>query len=523
LVQLEGVETKVDFTGNLHEAIKLCPVSRPRDPQRWAFILDAPRPDASYSVHNNSLNNLLRGLNERVFYTDNNRTQPVQPGEAAFTMLKYFQQDFRSHHIDAWTLEQVRDSYTGSQFTRYSKAYDSLALEPLSKRDARVSTFVKCEKINFSAKADPAPRVIQPRDPRFNLSFGKWIKPMEHKIYRQLGKLYKYPCVAKGFDMFQMGDIMAKKWGEFRNPCGVGLDASRFDQHCSVQALQWTHSVYKRFNNDPDFARHLDMLLVNRGHGSCKDGYVKYQVEGRRMSGDMDTALGNCVLMVGMTYSLCRLLNIRHEVMDNGDDIVVIMERTDEARFRSHVADWYTDLGFKMKVEDTVYDLEKVEFCQMRPVFDGVRWRMVRNINSLAKDLVCCTNVRQIDSWIKAVGTGGYSLTKGIPVQSTFHQWLSGFGSRSKVSNWKAFQSHWTKAFGAKFDYGVAEEISPEARNSFERAFDVSVGQQIALEAMYCSLKDGQRAGPLGINERTTIQLDCLTKHHTNFGHIFET
>jgi hypothetical protein len=77
----------------------------------------------------------------------------------------------------------------------------SLAAKPLSRDDASVATFIKCEKINFHAKADPAPRIIQPRDPRFNAAIGVYIKPLEKLIYKNLGKLYKYPCVAKGFDV----------------------------------------------------------------------------------------------------------------------------------------------------------------------------------------------------------------------------------------------------------------------------------------------------------------------------------
>ncbi len=244
LIRLEGVETKVDFTGCLHPNIQVKSVSRPRDPQRWAFTLDAPRPENGFSVHNNSLNNLLRGLNERVFYTDNNGTEPLVPLDDAFSRLDGFVKDVRTCKLRPWTLEQLVDSYQGSQRTRYQQAADSLALLPLSDRDCIVSTFVKCEKINFNAKVDPAPRVIQPRNPRFNAAIGKYIKPLEKIIYKDLGQLYKYPCVAKGFDVYQTGSIIHSKWSMFKQPCAISLDASRFDQHCSVAALQWSHSFY---------------------------------------------------------------------------------------------------------------------------------------------------------------------------------------------------------------------------------------------------------------------------------------
>lgn len=517
ITRLEGVETKVDFADNLHPNIKLGSVSQPRDPQRWAFALDAPRPENGFSVHNNSLNNLLRGLNERVFYTDNKRTGPVQPVADAFDALTTFERDFRATTLTPWTLEEFSNSYTGSQYTRYKKAADSLALMPLSKGDCNVSTFVKCEKINFSIKDDPAPRVIQPRNPRFNAAIGRFVKPLEHLVYKRLGRLYQLPCVAKGFDVYQTGDIMHSKWQLFRNPCAISLDASRFDQHCSVQALKWSHKIYSKFCDDPEFTWMLSLMLKNKGHGTCKDGYVKYQVDGRRMSGDMDTALGNCLLMVAMVYSLCTSLGIKHEVMDNGDDVVVICDQSDELQLRDAVDAWFTRLGFKMKVEPTVYALEHIEFCQMHPVFDGKEWRMVRNLIALSKDLVCTTNQQQIRQWLQAIGEGGISLTSGLPVYQSFYSWLVRMGDpkRNKTKRWKLFTSSGFFRLSRLVNRGPTS-ISPEARESFERAFNMPFSQQLAIEDMYGSLSEG----PLGINH---TNFNCLSSFDQHSSFLFQT
>lgn len=499
------METQVDFTASLHPNIQVGEVSQPRDPQRCAFVVDAPRPYNGFSVHNNSLNNLLRGLNERVFYTDNNRTEPLRPLNGQFNLLDSVFEDLHVHKVHPWTLAQVRDSYTGSQLTRYSRAYDSLTVEPLSKRDYRVATFVKCEKINFAAKDDPAPRIIQPRTPRFNLEIGKFIKPLEPMLYKFLGDLYQYPAVAKGFDVYQIGDLFNSKWNLFQSPCAIGMDASRFDQHCSKEALQWTHDLYRKYISDPQFDRLLDAMLVNNGYASCKDGKVKYQVEGRRMSGDMDTALGNCVLMVSMVYCLCKTLGIRHEVMDNGDDLCIIMESVDEEKFRAAVPLWFSSLGFKMKVEPSVYILEQIEFCQMHPVFDGSKWRVVRNPICLAKDLVCISGQTMIAPWLKAIGDGGLSLTAGIPVYQAFYAWLQRFGGRSnKVKFSKQYQSSGFFRMAQRVVQGGMQEVTTEARESFSRAFGYQFGLQVALEGMYDSLGKG----PL---ENNYIHSNCLT------------
>lgn len=87
-------------------------------------------------------------------------------------------------------LEDFPALYLGRKRTIYQKAVDSLTERPLSRKDGYLSTFLKAEKINFSKKPDPAPRVIQPRPPRYNAVVGVYLKPLEHPVYRALGKMH---------------------------------------------------------------------------------------------------------------------------------------------------------------------------------------------------------------------------------------------------------------------------------------------------------------------------------------------
>jgi len=513
-----GVETVTDVSLVLHPAIKVKSVARPRDPQRKIWGIDAPRPLADYGVHNNSINNLKRGLNERVFYTDNKCTRPRQCEKGRFSTLDV--SDLRGFKIKPWTMEEVVNSYSGRQQERYRKAMESIYTEPLSSRDAKVATFLKAEKINFAVKKDPAPRVIQPRDPRFNICFAKFIKPMEPLIYKALGRLYRYPCVAKGFNAMQTGDIMHKKWMVFKDPVCVGLDASRFDQHVSVEALKFTHKIYRKFCNDPEFCRLLDMMYVNKGVGSCKDGRAYYKVQGCRMSGDMDTALGNCVLMVLMTYVLCKTLGIDHELMDNGDDCVVIFEREHELEFRAAVDSYYGSLGFTMKVEPTVDVLEQVEFCQTHPVFDGTSWRMVRNPVAIAKDMVSVIDWTSLPLWYRAIGDCGKSLTWGIPIFYAFYTWLSRCGVASNVDKHPLFRCGMVNLATGMSDKKI--EVSPQARLSFCCAFGIEPDMQVAIEQMYLTLStpalgklsefENQTNHPEWYAQAETTAYKCLTQ-----------
>nr|AXN55936.1 putative replicase [Red clover umbravirus] len=478
-----GEDTSVKFQ-NLHPSIEVIQAAKPRPTQRISYQIDVVRPLGDFGVHNNSLVNLARGINERVFYTDNARNEPLTPS-VPFPSIE----GLKSFRVHPWTMEQVVESYTGSQKTRYQNALDSILSCPLNPRDARVKTFVKAEKINFTAKPDPAPRVIQPRDPRFNIMFAKYIKPLEPLLYKALGRLYKYPAVAKGFNAVETGEIIAKKWQLFKDPVVVGLDASRFDQHVSVEALKFTHAIYRRYVKSREFNNLLQMMYTNRGLGSAKDGFIRYKVKGRRMSGDMDTALGNCVLMVLLTRNLCNSLHIPHELFDNGDDCIVFFDKCHLEKFNSAVKPYFADLGFKMKVEAPVEVLEKIEFCQTQPIYDGEKWRTVRSISSISKDCASVIDWDQLEGWWDAIAQSGLAVCGGIPIYTSFYRWLARAGkSGTKCQAHPLWKNEGLNWYRMGMDLSQEVTVSAQSRLSFHSGFGIPPAMQVALENLYDSL-----------------------------------
>jgi hypothetical protein len=192
------------------------------------------------------------------------------------------------------------------------------------------------------------------------------------------------------------------------------------------------------------------------------------------------------------------------------------MDRSDVAAFTAAVPEWYGKLGFTMKIEDPVFVLEHVEFCQMHPVYDGIEWRMVRNLNALTKDLVCTTNQQQVDKWVGAIGDGGLSLTAGLPIYQPFYEWLQKFGKDGRFNNtakWKLYQSSGFFRLSSLVHRSPCP-IRVEARESFERAFGIGFAQQQALEWVYGQLS----TGPLGINH---TDFNCLQENSINSPFLF--
>lgn len=433
---------------------------------------------------------------ERVYYVEDAQkslTPAPRPAPGKFQEMKYLARRVASivgPHTPILR-EDFPELYQGRKKTVYANAVESLGLVPLSTRDSYLKTFVKAEKINFSAKPDPAPRVIQPRDPRFNVEVGKYLKPVEHHIYRALDKIWGGPTVMKGYTVDEVGHIIGCAWGQFRKPVAVGFDMKRFDQHVSVDALRFEHSIYSRIFHSPELDQLLSWQIYNIGSGFASDGMIKYRVEGCRMSGDMNTALGNCILACCIVKHITKGLKAR--LINNGDDCVLITEETNLAQVGKCLTQWL-DFGFQCISEPPCFDIEEIEFCQMKPVYINGDYRMVRNPHiSLAKDsysIVPWNNTKSARKWASAVGQCGLALTSGIPLVQNYYAALL------RNSNIEAGGVMESTAFASGF-YLLAKRslgrgfvaTSEESRYSFYRAFGISPDAQVALEAHYDSLE----------------------------------
>lgn len=459
-------------------------------------------PPNHYLVHNSSLNNLARGVLTRVFYVKGQ--EPPRPRAGIYRdRLGYFSKILfrRFSSTTAVSRQEFVEFYHGRRKTVYQNAADSLLASSVSRRDARIKAFVKAEFINSDDKPDPDPRVISPRDPRYNVEVGKFLRPVEHQIYGAIASIFGSPTVLKGFNSPQTGKVIADKWARFRTPIAIGLDASRFDQHVSQEALRWEHSVYNGIFRSPELARLLSWQLENKVVGHCRDGKLKYTTDGCRMSGDMNTALGNCLIMCALVHAYAKHVGVSIELINNGDDCVIFLEASSERKFSVGLSEWFLEMGFSMKVEKPVHDMEKIEFCQTHPVHVDGTWLMVRNFpKGLAKD---CLSLKDLSSpsvckaWLKAVGEGGLSLTGGVPVYQEFYSCL--IRSSSLIRAVRARQNSSRRGdVKIELEGGLAwlsrgmerqySNVSDQTRYSFWLAFGVTPDAQIALEDFYSKM-----------------------------------
>lgn len=458
-------------------------------------------PEVRISGFNNDIDTLERAVKERVFFVKSNGqfVPPPQPLPGHFgKALSQVKRMLVPHlpHASPLSPQSFVETFRGRKKALYQKAVESLQSCALTPRDAHVKVFVKYEKTDYTRKSDPVPRVISPRSPRYNVEIGVFLRPIEEQIFKSLSQLFEgFRTVFKGMNSAESGRRMFELWSSFRNPVALGLDASRFDQHVSLDALVWEHSIYPLCFHQK-YRRWLKRLLrlqtVNHCTGFTEDGKLWYTKIGGRMSGDMNTSLGNCILMCAMIkqYSLDR--GVRTLLANNGDDCVVFMEAEDLERFSQGLDRWFLDMGFSMTVEPPCYNFEEIEFCQTHPIFVGPRhndYIMVRHPKwAIAKDTVSLHGFQSdkiYKGWLDAVGTGGLAMTGGVPVFQDFYQAYQKHGSPHKVhfdvQSWgvRSLQKDMTRSYGP---------ISPETRASFYWAFGVTPDEQLVLEEFYRSV-----------------------------------
>lgn len=431
-------------------------------------------------VHNNCNCNEYIALRNRVLF---DCPKPDPQYIAASKLLARLIADWlpRGNQPDP----QWNSQYKGSKRVKYERAAQSLVTVPLRRSDSYVSAFVKAEKI-FQLKD---PRLIQARNARYNYELGCFLKPIEHQLYnlKGTGRLTKHlppgRLIAKGCNMHRRAALIQKKMSRFQHPLVISLDASRFDAHVTDMLIV-EHIIYQRYWKNPLLDKLLAWQVRNRGRTSTG---IKYKCVGGRMSGDMNTALGNCLISVLMLATIMRKMHFtpkRWDMLCDGDDVLLFIDRTDR-HVLTALPDQYLKFGMPIKTENITEEFHAVKFCQTSPVetLNGVT--MVANpTRTLSRSLVGVKhwdNPTYVPKYLALIGYCELALNVGVPVLQEFALTILSWGSQlpRKVNT----TGRVIKAIREERDHSIRPvQITPEARLSFEVAFGIPPEEQRALE-----------------------------------------
>lgn len=512
MVRVDGVSVRSSLT---HPSLIIKHYQSGRKVRSYVKLTNLS-PDMGFGIFNGDIDTVAAALLERMYFCKVDGVfvppPPVQ-GEALKNLRQFRNRVVRNVRVPSvLTLQEVVDSYTGRKHTIYLNSMNDLAQNPLRRQDGYSTAFVKVEK----GKPGKAPRGIQPRSPRYNLVLGKYIKAIEKKLYKAIAKVFgDGPTVMKGYNIQQVGRIIAGKWNSFKTPVAIGLDAVKFDMHVSAEMLTYEHEFYKMvFPHNNELATLLSWQIDNKGHAYASDGKLSYSVRGRRFSGDMNTGLGNCIIMCSLIWTLAKERGVKVKLVNNGDDCVVFMEKEDQHTFSQHLDSWFLKYGFRMTVEDPCHELEHIEFCQMHPVRTPYGVTMVRNINTaLAKDTMTVlpiNNQKAAATWLKAIGEAGMALAPGIPMVQSFYSFCNrqalSSGNLSKAVAMQTGMRLLSKGLEPRW-----EEVEPETRLSFFVAFNITPDEQRAHEEDY--LRFAISTNSIEPSDRSAFPYYSLTQH----------
>lgn len=499
----------------------------------WHVLDDMSTP-SQWLVANKSVTNLERGVLTRVFFVkgpQGNYIPCPRPTLENANLLSGFRRQLVKRFAPApiIPLDKIPEMYVGRKRVVYQRAVDSLRHKPLNYRDAEIAAHTKVEKINiamgyqslsrgFIQLTEKDPRVIQARTPRYNAVLAKYLKSNEHRIFQAIDRVFSafngdshgvgdapVPTVMKGLNADQQGAAIASVWHGFDEPVGIRLDASRFDQHCSSLVLKFEHSCYLQalqpILSSTEYAELSQLLrwqLDNKCYGRCPDGLIKYTAGGR-MSGDMNTGLGNVVIMCAMMYSFFEKIRrdielvypgeepARLALINNGDDCCLVLERRFLQFATEPLAAYFLAFGFEMTTEGFAHELEQIKFCQSHPIWMPTGYRMVRSMPmSFAKDSInlgVVTNQAEYDAWRGAISGCGLALTRGVPMAQAYYESL-GLGTERRrttvYTTGMEFLAH-------GMETGTAA-IHPRTRVSVALAFGIPPDLQVAIEKHYYAL-----------------------------------
>lgn len=467
-----------------------------------------------WGVHQNSLSNIERALVERVYTVKGSEGVRVLPPAPEPGVLKQRLKNFRRkliHYCDRvvpLTTNQFVESYTGRKRALYTSAAESLLNTGIRRSDAYIQSFIKDEKTNLTRKDDPCPRIIQPRSARFNVAIGCHLKPMEKEIFRGIARVFRGRTVMKGLNAEQRGAELHRKWGKFKHPIALLLDAARFDQHVSEEAIEWEHGIEEKLTTDPDDLRRLNnWRRKNVCFARVPGGGFKYTTRGKRMSGDMDTAMANCMLMCAMTESFMTDLEVIHEYMNDGDDGVLIFEEEHLTMVLASYEAYFLALGFTMKLEGVARTMEEVEFCQARPIFDGTGWRFVRDprvcVGKDSLSLKGLINPDEMQELRNSIGWCGLSLAGDMPIFGAFYSTM--ISSARPDQEFTTGMQFLARGMEPKFS-----EPTEESRLSFQRAYDIAPDDQLAIENHIRSLPTHLQTTALPVDTFSTFTYTSL-------------
>lgn len=431
-------------------------------------------------VHEECANNELIAVRNRVVM------DVPRPSPAMMQMLESVCEDMASKLRCKYQADMENTIKTFPQCRRklYSQQRTTWQDGSLLPKHTFIRSFVKCEKLQLMKK-DVDPRLIQARSPYFNMILATWTKPIEKELYN-LKWVNGLRCITKGLNLDEKAQLLVSHWRTFQDPVGISCDLSRWDAHVSVEMIKIAHKFYQKLIPDSLFQNLLENQIINKAR--TKNG-VRYTTAGGVMSGDMTTALGNCVLVIMCLRLLYEMTGIQFAIVDDGDDHVLMCERKDYSQLTNMLPEFWRGLGHEMRVDGIAETINQVVFCQHKPMLLQGSWTMVPDPRKVLATAFSATGsmTRQpmLQKYMGTLWEARAILHRGVPLLGTLFENQATWNKERLSKKGTLFRT--LESLGKDLKPRKNNLVTPEEIAQFAEMWEISVDRIRSLQEIRCS------------------------------------
>nr|WKV33578.1 MAG: RNA-dependent RNA polymerase [Riboviria sp.] len=367
---------------------------------------------------------------------------------------------------------------------RFSGGVERYCRYGVRKQDGYLTEMQKLEFYDEDKLTTKEDRGIQFRNTTYNAALARFLHHCEKRFYKRMVNEDGTPMVMKGRSPIERGLIMAAQAKRFHKPKFVLMDHARFDAHINKWLLSEEHKGYLR---EHGYDEELKFLLKQQeGTMGFSHGGIVYRTCAKRSSGDINTGGGNSRINLGAILSWLASIGCRKFAIGcDGDDSYVIVEDEQEL---GDIAGHMLKLGLVTEVE-VVHDLEEAEFCQSKVVWGKLGPQMVRNPKKVLDVLTKSPRIvtkEQARGILAASALGELMQAPGVPVISVAASCLitiaGGKPSFHTPDQHERFMVYRTDR--------IIPEVDDTMRVGFEKAWGITIAEQLATEQYYLDMAD---------------------------------
>jgi hypothetical protein len=244
--------------------------------------------------------------------------------------------------FDEWI---VTRNYPQHKKQKYIRAHANVLSGLLRRKNCRISGFVKRE---FYPTPKPA-RMIHSRDLEMSSHWGPYCTAIEKKVFHHPWGQQHTPFL-KYTTFTDRPTVIDENFNIFEHDVCYKTDYSKFEnsfRKCLIKICE--NALYKKFFPDHPVVKTVCQVLADEQ--KCQTMGYNYVVPEGRMSGDMNTSLGNGFTNLMLTRYFMHRLGLKCVQFVEGDDCLFKPERPLTPKEKELIFQWATDLGFTLTLE----------------------------------------------------------------------------------------------------------------------------------------------------------------------------